>query len=107
MRRGGVPMNLDEYQKLAIRTKFAAGLMYTGLALAGEAGEVANDIKKWYRDEKQQLTEDRKAKLILELGDVLWYAASLADDLGTTLETVALHNLQKLARRQEMSEKVG
>ena len=102
-------MTLDTYQSLAKRTKIAEGLMYTGLALAGEAGEVANEVKKWHRDDKQTLTPERKQKLLLELGDVLWYTASLADDLGSSLESVALLNLQKLVRRAEMAgvEKVG
>ena len=96
-------MKLDEYQTLAKGTKVAEGLMYTGLALAGEAGEVANEIKKYHRDDKEVLTPERKQKILLELGDVLWYVSSLADDLGETLETVALRNLAKLRRRQEMA----
>lgn len=95
-------MNLDMYQNMAKGTKKAAGLMYTGLALAGEAGECANEIKKWHRDDNEVMSPERRHKLLLELGDVLWYVASLADDLDASLETVALLNLQKLARRAEM-----
>lgn len=97
-------MTLDTYQNLAKRTKKASGLHYTCVALAGEVGEVCNEVKKWDRDDKQIMTDGRKQKILLELGDSLWYLASLADDLGTTLETVALMNLQKLARRQEMGD---
>jgi NTP pyrophosphatase (non-canonical NTP hydrolase) len=95
-------MNLDQYQSLAKSTKKAAGLLYTGTALAGEVGEVCNEIKKWHRDDNQTLTPERKHRLLLELGDCLWYIASLADDLEASLETIALMNLQKLARRAEM-----
>jgi NTP pyrophosphatase (non-canonical NTP hydrolase) len=69
--------------------------------LAGEAGEVANQVKKILRDNAGELTAERRAKIVDELGDVLWYAAALASDIGISLEEVAALNLAKLAKRFE------
>ena len=62
---------------------------YQGLGLAGNAGELTNQEKKIIRDDGGQLTDDRKNRIIDELGDVLWYAAAIANDLGLSLEIVA------------------
>jgi NTP pyrophosphatase (non-canonical NTP hydrolase) len=45
------------------------------------------------------LTEQAKADLYSELGDVLWYCATMADELGVNLEDVAISNINKLADR--------
>ena len=66
------------------------------LGLASEAGEVADKVKKWIRDG----TVD-KAAISKELGDVLWYIAVLANDLGFPLSEVAKVNLDKLNKRQK------
>lgn len=71
-------------------------IVYPALGLAGEAGEVAEKIKKWLRDG----TFDRDL-LAKELGDVLWYIANLASDLGFSLEEIAELNLVKLRSRSE------
>jgi NTP pyrophosphatase (non-canonical NTP hydrolase) len=92
-------MTLNEYQDLMLKTKKAKGLYYTGIALAGEVGEVCNEIKKWDRDDYQVMTEERHTKLVYELGDAMWYLASLADDLGVSLEEVARRNIRKLEER--------
>jgi NTP pyrophosphatase (non-canonical NTP hydrolase) len=70
--------------------------MYVALGLAGEAGEVANKIKKWYRDGVLDVDSVRK-----ELGDVLWYAARLAEELGFSLEDTLTENMNKLNTRLE------
>lgn len=75
-------------------------LLYLVLGLAGETGEVANDIKKLIRDDNGILTDGRKDQIIDEMGDVLWYLAMLCFEVDTTLETVATRNIAKLRKRQ-------
>jgi NTP pyrophosphatase (non-canonical NTP hydrolase) len=101
-------MTLTEYQDQARATaKYPqeATLLYPTLKLAGEAGEVAEKIGKAMRDKGwmpgQPLSDDVKADLIKEVGDVLWYVASVAVDLGSSLEEVAQTNIDKLAARAE------
>ena len=98
-------MTFNNYQANAGRTAFYPrdfkneGLYYTTWGLVGEAGEVANKVKKIMRDSDGKLTKINKADIFDELGDVLWYCASLADELGVNLEDVAKSNLNKLADR--------
>jgi NTP pyrophosphatase (non-canonical NTP hydrolase) len=98
---------LDDYQyqarKSAVYPKegLAMGISYVTLGLAGEAGEFANQVKKVLRDDAGKLTADRRAKLILELGDVLWYCAMAADELEIDLGNVAAQNIKKLQTRTE------
>lgn len=74
--------------------------VYPALGLSSEAGEVANKVKKIIRDGNEQ-TPEKRQQLLDELGDVLWYLANLAGDLGFTLEQVANRNIEKLADRTE------
>lgn len=76
-------------------------LQYVALGLVGEAGEVAGKIKKIYRDKAGVVSEDDAKELAKEIGDVLWYAARFADELGINLEEIAKGNLEKLASRKE------
>jgi len=98
-------MTFNNYQANAGRTAFyprdlaGDGLYYTTLGLVGEAGEIANKVKKIMRDNNGKLSKQAKADIYDELGDVLWYCASLADELGVNLEDVAGSNLIKLADR--------
>ena len=90
--------DLNDYQQQAV--KFAIypkdmGLAYTALGLTGEAGEYAEKIKKFIRD---GVMDDRLAAK--ELGDVLWYLANAAQELGYDLSEIAEMNLQKLADRK-------
>lgn len=94
-------MRLDEYQMRAESTAIYPNeyaIVYPALGLTGEAGEVADKVKKIIRDGNSDLFyKDNIAK---ELGDVLWYVAILARDLGYSLEEVAQMNLDKLVNRK-------
>jgi NTP pyrophosphatase (non-canonical NTP hydrolase) len=96
-------VELSEYQRLARRTAEyprEAWLVYPALGLAGEAGEVAEHVKKAIRDDGGTVSDERRAALAKELGDVLWYLAGLASELGLDLEEIAQGNLEKLLSRQ-------
>ena len=96
-------MDLSEYQRLSRRTAEyprEAWLAYPALGLAGEAGELAEHAKKAIRDDDGSVGEERKAAMSKELGDVLWYVAQLATELGLDLNQVAEQNLEKLFSRQ-------
>jgi NTP pyrophosphatase (non-canonical NTP hydrolase) len=73
---------------------------YTTLGINGEAGEVAEQVKKMLRDNDGNLTPDREAKIKKELGDVLWYVARTCTELDFEMDEVAVENLQKLQERQ-------
>ena len=92
-----------EAEKLAVypHALEMTNLSYPTLGLAGEAGEVANEIKKIERDDDGRLTEERKQKLIYELGDVLWYLAVLATELDLSLDYIAQSNIGKLIQRRQ------
>ena len=99
-------MTFDEYQDGALKTavypgRGAGNWIYPALGLAGETGEIAEKIKKAIRDDGGRMTDERRAALRKELGDVLWYLAAMCSELGLTLGDVARENLEKLARRQE------
>lgn len=99
-------MELNEYQIEAHKTSLHnTPVIYPALGLAGEAGEVADKIKKLIRDQGYQpgdIIEDKDKQAIkLELGDVMWYVAELARDLDMTLEDVCKANLAKLRSRQQ------
>lgn len=96
--------DFDDYQEAA--AKFAiypkdVGLVYTALGLVGEAGEYAEKIKKHIRD---GVLDDRLAAK--ELGDVLWYLANAAQELGYDLSEIAEMNLEKLDDRKSRN-KIG
>ena len=96
-------MKFEDYQTEAAKTAHYPNrfnnLGYPTLGLAGEAGEVANIVKKIQRDFDGEITDDIRGKLKDELGDVLWYISACADELGLTLEEIAEFNVRKLAAR--------
>jgi len=98
-------MKLDEYQEKASKTAiYPKGfeITYPALGLAGEAGEVANKVKKFIRDGADKETfEAKKLEIAKELGDVLWYIAALATDLDVKLSALAAGNLDKLEDRMK------
>jgi NTP pyrophosphatase (non-canonical NTP hydrolase) len=98
-------MLLSDYQSRSRATAVypAAGdnLLYPTLGLCGEAGEVAEKIKKMVRDDGGVLSDERRAGLSKELGDVLWYVAQIATEAGLDLDEIAGDNLEKLLSRQQ------
>jgi NTP pyrophosphatase (non-canonical NTP hydrolase) len=98
-------MHFEEYQEQAKTTALYESLekqrVLTTLGLAGESGEVAEKMKKFFRDQKGQVNEEFRMNLKKELGDVLWYIAMLADAFDLGLEEIAGHNLQKLSSRKD------
>ena len=97
-------MTLNEYQQKALETAFYPTeykVIYPALGLTGEAGEVADKIKKVIRDNKGEISKDKALELAKEAGDVLWYIATLAHDIGFTLEEIGQMNYEKLHSRQE------
>jgi len=104
-------MNFNEYQEKARVTAIYPNLnnnfIYPTLGLVGEAGEVAEKIKKVIRDNEGIVTEEKKEEIKKELGDVLWYLANLSKELNLTLEEVAEANLVKLYSRLERDKVHG
>lgn len=95
-------MEIESYQNATEDTAIYPpdiGLMYTALGLAGEAGEVANKVKKVFRDDDGILTLGAANDIANELGDVLWYLARLATEINYSLTKIAHDNLGKLALR--------
>ena len=97
-------LSLTDYQNWANKTALfdsetITGLYYVTLGLVGEAGEVAEKVKKILRNQKGKITPENKADLLLELGDVLWYMSQFARILGFTLSDVGLLNILKLQDR--------
>lgn len=101
-------MRLNDYQLAAIDTAIYPkdqGIAYCALGLGGEAGECLDKVKKMIRD---NATSDYDMEGIAkELGDVLWYTANLAHELGYSLETIAEWNVAKLASRKKRGKLQG
>src|SRR3712207_4133908 len=93
-------MDLADYQRrsraTAVYPGAGANLTYPALGLCGEAGEVAEKVKKAIRDDGGVLTPERRDALAAELGDVLWYVAQVATEAGLDLDAIAADNLAKL-----------
>lgn len=97
-------MECDEYQQAALRTardpQARDEFMHLVLGLVGEAGEIAEKVKKLVRDHDSDLAKLDRDDMAKELGDVLWYTAVLASHLGLSLDDIAERNVAKLADRQ-------
>lgn len=104
-------MNFNEYQQKARQTAIYPNkdnnFIYPTLGLVGEAGEVAEKIKKVIRDNNGIITQEKKEEIKKELGDVLWYIANLAHELNIDLEDVAEGNIEKLFSRMERDKVHG
>lgn len=95
--------DFNDYQRAARETAIYPVHLrgtYPTLGLCGEAGEVAEKVKKLFRDSAGIATEEFQAALKKELGDVLWYLANIASDYNLSLDEIASENLRKLASRK-------
>ena len=104
-------MNFLQYQtrsrETAIYPDRGSNYVYHTLGLAGEAGEVAEKIKKVIRDKNGIMDQETKEKISKELGDVLWYVAQLATELDLSLDDIATGNITKLQSRKERGSLSG
>lgn len=108
--------SFNEYQDFVKSMKVYPekhAIVYPALGLVGEAGEISEKVKKWLRGDGGgqsthvdgnlaiNMTDEVRESLLGEMGDPLWYLASLADDLGYTLQDVVDYNVSKLSSRKE------
>ena len=96
--------DFDMYQKVALTTAIyprEQAIIYPTLGLTGEAGEVANKVKKIIRDGSDSKDEKLVSEIKAEIGDCLWYIAVLASDFDIKLSDIANTNLIKLENRKE------
>ena len=107
-------MEFDKYQSaivkydLGVATKRVSDPDFVDkiLGLVGEAGEAADKFKKIIRDKQGEMSEDDKQEIVKELGDVLWYIATIARYMGVSLDDIAEGNISKLQSRYERG-KIG
>lgn len=96
-------MTFGRYQECAMRLAVypdkGNNYTYPVLGLCGEAGEVAEKVKKLIRDGNGEITKEFQESVAKELGDVLWYLAAVAKEFRLKLEDIANKNLEKLADR--------
>jgi NTP pyrophosphatase (non-canonical NTP hydrolase) len=104
-------LTFSDYQRksreTAIYPDIGENFVYPTLGLVGEAGEVAEKVKKVLRDKGGVLDEETRLALGSEIGDVFWYAAQLATELGLDLGQIAGSNLIKLLSRKDRGKISG
>lgn len=97
-------MTFDEYQKqskgTAQYTDFLPSWVYLALGLAGESGEVVDKLKKVARNSNGEFSDEQKLEIAKELGDVLWYISQLCEEMGISMNEVAVMNREKLEDRK-------
>lgn len=109
---------MNDYQTAARKTAQGNSLDHFVMGLTEEAGEVAGVMKRFHRGDESyrlynrvsyeyEITPFAKEKLKGEAGDVLWYVAMIADELGITLEELAQYNIDKLADRMKRNVITG
>jgi NTP pyrophosphatase (non-canonical NTP hydrolase) len=95
----------DKYENLAGMTAIfpkEKALEYLALGITSEAGEVAGKVKKLIRDgEDKEGFEMKKLAIASEIGDVIWYCAMMAKEVGVPLNDIMKENLKKLHSRKE------
>lgn len=104
-------MDLNEYQKFARKTAIypdvGHNIVYPALGIGGEAGEIQEKIKKILRDKGGIANTGDIRAIRNELGDLLWYIANLAEELGLPLNEIAVSNISKLQGRVERNKVHG
>lgn len=104
-------MTFIDYQLKVRQSAFypniGSNLSYPCLGLAGETGEVCDKIKKIIRDKEGVVSTEDVEEIKKELGDVLFYIAAQAWELGITLESVAQANIDKIADRKKRGKLKG
>ena len=108
-------MDFDDYQMKAAKYDLseathdlgAVGFIEKVLGLTGEAGETADKIKKILRDKDGVVSDEDRGLIVKELGDTLWYIASIARYLDVPLSEVASGNIDKLESRFERNRLHG
>ena len=101
---------LCDYQRKAHKTAIypkELRILYPVLGLCGETGELAEKIKKVFRDDGGIVSVEKKEQVAKELGDIMWYLAEVATSFGLTLGGIAELNLAKLAKRKEQNTLSG
>ena len=102
---------MNDYQRAAASTAIypsTAAVVYPALGLAGEAGEIANKVKKFIRDgAPPDEYEAKKIEIGYEIGDVLWYCAGLAEELNMNRGHIMEKNLEKLHDRKRRGKLSG
>ena len=97
-------MEFNEYQKAALSTAIypqEKKIIYPLIGLAGETGEVGDKIKKEIRDRNSEFGTESRFEIAKEIGDVMWYLALLANDLGYSLDEIAHMNIEKIRSRKQ------
>lgn len=103
-------MTLNDYQKAALETAVYPKeykVIYPALGITGEAGECSDKVKKIIRDNHGEFADEKKREIAKEIGDVLWYCAVLAHDIGYTFEEIGEMNVDKLRSRKERNKLNG
>lgn len=94
--------HLNTYQQKALEYAiYPQPIVYPALGINGEAGEIAEKVKKVLRDKEGVFGDAERLEIAKEVSDVLWYVAALADDLGYTLAEIAEMNINKLESRKD------
>jgi NTP pyrophosphatase (non-canonical NTP hydrolase) len=98
-------MNFDDYQRQAMSSAvypmIGSNIVYPVLGVNGEAGEVAEKVKKIIRDKHGVWDDQDRDAISKEIGDILWYCAALCSELGLSMTTVAERNIEKLSNRMK------
>lgn len=99
-------MTFNDYQQQALTTNLKKDdrlleLMQQVLGLGDESGEVLALFKKWIRDQNADFDKLDVEMIKKELGDILWYIAVVAEDIGLSMDDIAAANIKKLADRKD------
>ena len=105
-------MDFTDYQNkahsMSINTEINGDTrLYPILGLCGETGEVAEKLKKLYRDRDGKVDDQFEEALVKEMGDILWYVAELCTQFNLDMNAVAEMNIEKLFSRKERGKIQG